>query len=220
MSEIVRVLIADDHETVRSGVSAIIATDPQIEMVGQAENGFDAVAACVRLQPDVALVDIRMPGTDGVWATERITNETPTRVIILTTYDSDDLVARALAAGAHGYLLKSASGTELIQAVRHVAAHRHVLDPAIAGTVIAHLTAGKAGTGGAPIDAEHFTARERDVLDLLADGLTNQAIGEQLNISVTTVKTHVGALYAKTGAESRVQLGQLGLQARQQRGAI
>jgi len=222
MSSIVRVLIADDHEAVRSGVSAIIATDPQIEVVGEAENGFDAVAACVRLQPDVALVDIRMPGTDGVWATERITNEPPTRVIILTTYDSDDLVARALAAGAHGYLLKSASGTELIQAVHHVAAHRHVLDPAIAGTVIAHLTAGQPGrdAGGLPLDEEHFTARERDVLDLLADGLTNQAIGEQLNISITTVKTHVGALYSKTGAQSRVQLGQLGLQARQRRDGI
>lgn len=222
MSETVRVLIADDHETVRSGVAAIIATDPQIEVVGQAENGFDAVTECVRLQPDVALIDIRMPGTDGVWATERITNETATRVIILTTYDSDDLVARALAAGAHGYLLKSASGTELIHAVHHVAAHRHVLDPAIAGTVIAGLNARQQDTymTGLPFDAAHFTTRECDVLDLLADGLTNQAIGEQLNISVTTVKTHVGALYSKTGAESRVQLGQFGLQARQRRRAI
>lgn len=214
VGEEVRVVIVDDHEAVRSGVNAILSTDPTIKVVGEAENGIDAAALCVKVQPDVALVDIRMPGTDGVWATERITSETQTRVIVLTTYDSDDLIARALAAGAHGYLLKSTRGAELIQAVHHVAAHRHVIDPAIAGGVIARLTAAdrtaERETGPLAIDRSQLTGREVEVLDLLAGGLTNHAIGQRLNISVTTVKTHVGALYAKTGATSRVQLGVIG----------
>src|SRR5690606_22647196 len=128
-------IVADDHEAVRSGVIAILSTDPEITVVGEAESGIDAAALCVAEQPDVALVDIRMPGTDGVWATERITAETRTRVLVLTTYDSDELVAQALAAGAHGFLLKSTRGAELIRAVHHVAERRHVLDPAVAGGV-------------------------------------------------------------------------------------
>lgn len=216
MNEEVRIVIADDHEAVRSGVAAIVSTDPSIKVVGEAENGFEAAALCAQLQPDVALVDIRMPGTDGIWATERITTETHARVIVLTTYHSDELVARALAAGAHGYLLKSTGGAELIRAVHHVAERRHVLDPAVAGGVIAHLVAAeKSPTRREPrsptIDRSQLTAREADVLDLLADGLTNQGIGERLQISVTTVKTHVRSLYAKSGVTSRVQLGLLGV---------
>lgn len=227
----VRVIIADDHEAVRSGVAAILSTDPSIEIVGEAENGFDALAACVRDRPDVALVDLRMPGTDGIWATERITSETATRVLVLTTFDSDDLIVQALAAGARGYLLKSTRGAELIQAVHHIAEHRHVLDPAVAGSVIARFTgaqsggmdgasgAGGAGSGGPlpepgeaarpALDRSALTDREADVLELLAEGLTNQAIADRLHIGITTVKTHVGSLYAKTGATSRVQLGRL-----------
>jgi len=217
MKNELRVVIADDHEAVRSGVIAILSTDPSISIVGEAENGMAAAALCVAEQPDVALVDIRMPGTDGVWATERITAETRTRVLVLTTYDSDELVARSLAAGAHGFLLKSTPGAQLIQAVHHVADRRHVLDPAIAGGVIARAVAsddalvgqGDAASPGARLDRSQLTSRESQVLDLLAEGLTNHAIGERLHISVTTVKTHVGALYAKTGATSRVQLGQM-----------
>lgn len=219
MTNAVRVLIADDHEAVRSGVAAILGTDPGIEIVAEAENGFDALASCIRHSPDVALIDLRMPGTDGIWATERITAETATRVIVLTTYDSDDLIARALAAGAHGYLLKSTSGTELIQAVRHVAEDRHVIDPAIAGGIIARLTAAQRtaaqraahdAAATPPPDLSQLTTRERQVLDLLVTGLTNQAIAGQLGVGITTVKTHVGSLYTKTGAASRVQLAHLG----------
>lgn len=212
----VRVLVADDHEAVRSGVSAILGTDPGIEIVGEAENGFDALAACHRLEPAVALVDLRMPGTDGIWATERITSETTTRVLVLTTFDSDDLIARALAAGAHGYLLKTTSGAELIRAVHHVAADRHVIDPAVAGGVIAGYAAARRDgerseeRPGAALDPAALTDREREVLALLAEGLGNQAIAERLHIGLTTVKTHVGALYAKSGAVSRVQLARLG----------
>lgn len=217
MTNTVRIIIADDHEAVRSGVAAILATDPGLEVIAEAKNGFDALAICTRYAPDVALVDLRMPGTDGIWATERITTETTTKVIVLTTYDSDDLIAQALASGAHGYLLKSTSGTELIQAVRHVTADRHVIDPAIAGGIIARLTAvqrvGLSKAGASMLDPSQLTARERQVLDLLKTGMSNQAIAEQLSVGVTTVKTHVGALYSKTGAVSRVQLARLGAEA-------
>ncbi|MFD1201897.1 response regulator [Leucobacter albus] len=232
MDEPIRVLIADDHEAVRSGVAAILQAGDGIEVVAEAENGFDALAGCHRTQPDVALVDLRMPGTDGVWATERITAETATRVLVLTTYDSGDLIASALAAGAHGYLLKSTSGGELIDAVRHVAADRHVLDPAVTGSVIAGFAAaqreagagratsggaygvGQAGDtadGGAPVAGlSDLTPRERQVLELLVAGLSNQQIADRLHIGLTTAKTHVGSLYAKSGAGSRVQLAALG----------
>lgn len=212
MNEPIRVLIADDHEAVRSGVAAILGAASTIEVIGEAENGFDALAWCHREAPDVALVDLRMPGSDGIWATERITAETGTRVLVLTTFDSDDLIARALAAGAHGYLLKSTSGAELIRAVEHVAADRHVLDPAVAGHVIAGFAAGAAARGSEAVAAPalaDLTERERDVLGLLAAGLTNQQIADALHIGLTTAKTHVGALYAKSGAVSRVQLAAL-----------
>lgn len=220
MNDDVSVVIVDDHEAVRSGVSAILSTDPTITVVGEAESGLDATALCIQLQPDIALVDIRMPGTDGVWATERITAETATRVIMLTTYDSDELIARALAAGAHGYLLKSMPGAELIQAVHHVAENRHVLDPAIAGNVIGRLIdieRTPEHVNNLPtINRSQLTTREAEVLDLLADGLTNQGIGERLNIGITTVKTHVGSLYAKTEVTSRVELGLIGMRCREQ----
>lgn len=236
MTTVIRVLIADDHEAVRSGVAAILQADDGIEVVAEAENGFDALAACHRERPDVALVDLRMPGTDGVWATERITAETATRVLVLTTFGSGELIASALAAGAHGYLLKSTSGGDLIDAVRHVAADRHVLDPAVAGSVIAGFAAAQrgvagrgagaagAGTVGAGAGAGagaragaspghglgDLTRREREVLALVVAGLSNQQIANELHIGLTTAKTHVGALYAKSGATSRVQLAAMG----------
>lgn len=208
MSDRIRVAIVDDHEAVRSGVAAILRVDPSIEIAGEAENGFDAVALCLRTQPDVALVDLRMPDTDGIWATERITAQTATRVLVLTTFDSDDLIAAALAAGAHGYLLKTTRGPELIQAVHHVAADRHVIDPAVAGSLIAQLNERQDTRPATPLP--ELTGREADVLGLLAEGLTNQQIADRLGIGITTVKTHVGALYDKTGVTSRVQLGRLG----------
>jgi DNA-binding NarL/FixJ family response regulator len=205
--EQVRVVIVDDHEAVRSGVAAILCADPSIEIVGEAENGFDAVTLCLRERPDVALVDLRMPGTDGIWATERIAAESETRVLVLTTFDSDDLITRALAAGARGYLLKTTRGPDLIQAVRHVAEDRHVIDPAVAGAVIAQLNSRSEPSGTV---LPELTGREAEVLALLAEGMTNQQIADALVISITTVKTHVGALYDKTGATSRVQLARLG----------
>lgn len=214
MTEQIRVLIADDHEAVRSGVAAILQTDGEISVVAEAENGFDAVAACHREQPDVALLDLRMPGTDGIWATERITGQTATRVLVLTTYDSDELIAASLTAGAHGYLLKSTGGAELIAAVKHVAAERHVLDPAVAGSVIAGFASAVSHAAQSAFEGSSqttswsagLTAREREVFALLSEGFTNQQIADSLNIGITTVKTHVGALYAKSGTSSRVEL--------------
>lgn len=206
MTSTIKVVIADDHESVRSGIAAILGTDPGIEIVAQASDGFEAVLECVKHSPDVALVDLRMPQKDGIWATERITSQTQTRVLILTTYDSDDLIVKALAAGAHGYLLKSTSGTELILGVRHVAQNRHVLDPAIVGSMLDQMK--QVGTQVSPENdiIDQLTQRESDVLQLLAQGLTNQKIAERLGVGVTTVKTHVGALYAKTGVASRIEL--------------
>ncbi|MGO2050364.1 MAG: response regulator [Microbacterium sp.] len=208
MTDSIRVVIVDDHEAVRSGVAAILRSDAAIEVVGEAENGLDGVALCLRERPDIALVDLRMPGTDGIWATERITSETGTRVLVLTTFDSDDLIARALAAGARGYLLKTTRGPELVQAVHHVAEDRHVIDPAVAGSVIAQLNDRSEPTAAAP--PETLTSRESEVLALLAEGMTNQQIADRLGIGLTTVKTHVGVLYDKTGTTSRVQMGRLG----------
>ena len=208
MTDSIRGGIVDDHEAVRSGVAAILRSDAAIEVVGEAENGLDGVALCLRERPDIALVDLRMPGTDGIWATERITSETGTRVLVLTTFDSDDLIARALAAGARGYLLKTTRGPELIQAVHHVAEDRHVIDPAVAGSVIAQLNDRSEPTAAAP--PETLTSRESEVLALLAEGMTNQQIADRLGIGLTTVKTHVGVLYDKTGTTSRVQMGRLG----------
>ncbi|WP_017792452.1 response regulator [Leucobacter salsicius] len=222
MTDPIRILVADDHEAVRSGVTAILGADPCIEVVAEAENGFAAVVACHEHRPDIAFIDLRMPGTDGIWATERITAETSTRVIVLTTFDSDELVMQALAAGAHGYLLKSVSGTEMLQSIRHVMADRRVIDPAIASGLIeralttnrpapaARATgAAAASAASAFAAADSLTSREREVLTLLAQGLSNQAIADVLGVSVTTVKTHVGSLYAKSGVASRVQLAGL-----------
>ena len=210
----VGVVIADDHEAVRSGVAAILATDPRIEVLGEAENGFEALTLCVRERPAVVLVDLRMPGSDGIWATERITAETATRVLVLTTYDSDDLIARALAAGASGYLLKSTRGPDLIRAVHHIAERRHVIDPAVAGGIIAKLNASGGGpsesAGESRFDRSLLTPREAQVLDLVTAGLSNPGIAERLHLGLTTVKTHVGSLYAKTGTESRIELARLG----------
>ena len=182
MHENIRVAIVDDHEAIRGGIAAILGADDRITIVGEAENGLDAAALCLR---------------------ERITAETTTRVLVLTTFDSDDLVAQALAAGAHGYLLKTVRGAELIQAIAHVAADRHVIDPAVAGGVIARLNSATP----APPPRTDLTDREAQVLGFVSEGLTNQQIADRLTVSITTVKTHVGSLYAKTGATSRVQLG-------------
>lgn len=217
MAEVVRVILADDHASVRSGLALILNSSEHIEVVGQAGTAQGALELCQAGGVDVAILDIRMPG-DGVWAAGQITSLTPVRALMLTTYADDELIRSALAAGASGYLLKTVTGPELIAAVQHVGAGRHVVDPHITAGIIASYQAEQgestAGAQGSSPDQvkllELLTARELDVLKLIASGRSNHQIARVLEVSLATVKTHISAIYQKTHLESRVQLGFLG----------
>jgi DNA-binding NarL/FixJ family response regulator len=200
----VRVLIADDQSMVRRGFRMILESEPGIEVVAEAADGDQAVAAGRRFDPDVVLMDVRMPVRDGLEATRAILSEdTRTRVIILTTFDLDEYVFEALRAGASGFLLKNAPPERLIEAVQVAARGDGMLDPAVTRTVIERF----AGLGAAPApDLPELTAREHEVLVLVARGLTNAEIAEELFVSVGTVKTHVASLLAKLGCRDRTQV--------------
>ncbi len=190
----IRVLIADDHAIVREGLAAVLAREPDIEVVGEAGDGVEAVAAWCRLRPDVTLLDLRMPGGDGVTATATLRAlDARARIVILTTYDGDDDVARGLTAGAAGYLLKDVSPSALAAAVRRVHRGDTVLDHAVAGKLAQHM------------QAEPLTPREREVLEQLGRGLSNRAIGDELGIGEGTVKLHMKSLLAKLDAGSRAE---------------
>jgi DNA-binding NarL/FixJ family response regulator len=200
----VRVLLADDQELVRAGFRMILDTQADIEVVGEAGDGVEAVAATRRLQPDVVLMDIRMPNLDGLQATwQLITAGSGSRVVILTTFDLDEYVYQALAAGASGFLLKNAPPEQLISAVRVVAAGDALLTPSITRRVIEQF-ARLPPPGGTDALAE-LTERERQVLKLVARGLSNAEIAAQLFVSDATVKTHVAHLLAKLQLRDRVQ---------------
>ncbi|QIS13747.1 response regulator [Nocardia arthritidis] len=202
----IRVLIADDHGAIRAGLRMILDTEDDIEVVGEAADGDIAVTQARALRPDVVLMDVRMPGVDGISATERITEEGPARVLILTTFDLDEYVFRTLRAGASGFILKSASGRELVDAVRRVAAGDGVLAPEVTRAVItAFATAPAEQAEPAPAGLTELTDREREVLDCLGDGLSNAQIAQRLFIGETTVKTHVSRVLTKLGVRSRVQ---------------
>lgn len=200
----IRVLLADDQALLRDGLRVILGAEDGIEVVGAARDGEEAVALARRLRPDVVLCDLRMPGSDGVEATARITADpelTATRVVVLTTYDHDELVLRALRAGAAAYLLKDLPASDLGAALRAVVAGQTILQPPGARRVVAALSR------AAPSDpAEagcHLTDREMDVLRLLAAGRRNREIAEALVVSEATVKTHVNNIFAKLGARDR-----------------
>jgi DNA-binding NarL/FixJ family response regulator len=191
----VRVIVVDDHAVMRAGVVALLASEPGIEVVAEAVDGRQAVDVVDRLRPDVALVDLRMPGLDGVEATaEIVARDTGTRVLILTTYETDVDIERAVEAGAIGYLLKDATREQLADAIRAAARGETVLAPRVAQRLVARMRQ--------PVPVA-LTAREVDVLNAVADGLSNVNIGRRLVIAEATVKTHLLRIFAKLDVSDR-----------------
>ncbi|MEV4828542.1 response regulator transcription factor [Micromonospora sp. NPDC049257] len=200
----IRVLLVDDQHLIRAGLRMLCEAQPDIEVVGEADNGRDAVTLAARLVPDVVVMDLRMPGVDGITATGRILANRPgTRVLVLTTFGDDDHLYPALTAGACGFLLKDAPPADLVDGVRRAAAgaspfSEEVLQRLVGRAVRARVQPRTPVTG--------LTARERDVLDLVAEGLSNTEIADRLHIGVTTVKTHITSLMTKTDSPNRVRL--------------
>ena len=200
-----RVLLADDQALVRSGLRLILEL-AGIEVVGEAGDGAEAAALCADLRPDVVLMDVRMPGTDGIEGTRRIVAAgLPTRVLVLTTFDLDQHVHDALRAGAAGFLLKDASAQELVGAVERTAAGDATLAPAVLARVVDHFLERAPSTEPEPAQLQSLSPREREVLGLIAAGLTNGEIAAHLVVSGATVKTHVRNVLAKLDARDRVQ---------------
>ncbi len=202
-------LIVDDQAMVREGFSALLASQPDMEVVGQAANGAQAVSLCLELRPDVVLMDVRMPVMDGLAATRQLllgTGEEPApRVLILTTFDLDEYVYEALRYGASGFLLKDAPAAELVHAVRVVAAGDALLAPSVTRRLIADFSRQRGPGSPSPRNLELLTPRENEILRLLAQGLSNCEISESLFIAEQTTKTHVGHILSKLGLRDRAQ---------------
>lgn len=200
----IRVVLADDHAVVRKGIREFLEQSGDISVVAEATDGSEAIDLIAEHQPDVAVLDIRMPSLTGIEATRRIKAEYPgVRVLILTAYDDDPYVFALLQAGASGYILKTADSTELVQAVRAVHRGESALDPAVAQKVVQQLTSGR--PLGAQATVETLTDRELEVLRLAARGMTNKAIGQDLGISDRTVQGHLANIYGKLNANSRTE---------------
>jgi len=200
----VRVVIADDQRLVRTGFRVILGADG-IDVVGEAADGVEAVELAVSLLPDVVLMDVRMPKLDGLQATRLVMARTSCRVLILTTFDSDEYVYEALRSGASGFLLKDAPAEQLLAAVRCVAAGDALIDPSVTRRLIGRFTRSLQPAVGVPDQLKQLTARELDVLRLLAAGLSNQEIAAELVVEDSTVKTHVGRVLTKLALRDRVQ---------------
>ena len=200
----IRVLLADDQQLVRAGFRLILAGEPDIEVAAEAADGAEAVTTALRLRPDVTLMDVRMPRLDGIEATRRLVPREVTRVVVLTTFDTDAYVYEALRAGASGFLLKSAPPEDLIRAIRVVASGDGLLDPAVTRRVIAEFARAPSGPRPTP-ELATLTDREREVLQLLARGGSNAELAAELVVSEATVKTHVARILAKLGLRDRVQ---------------
>ncbi|MEU7841332.1 response regulator transcription factor [Micromonospora sp. NPDC049114] len=200
----IRVLLVDDQHLIRAGLRMLCDAQPDIEVVGEADNGREAVVLAARLLPDVVVMDLRMPGVDGITATSRILAERPaTRVLVLTTFGDDDHLYPALSAGACGFLLKDAPPTELLDGIRRAAAGDSPFTPEVLHRLVQRAVHARAEP---PRPVQGLTAREQDVLTLVAEGLSNSEIAERLHIGVTTVKTHITSLMTKTDSPNRVRL--------------
>lgn len=205
----IRVVVADDQELVRHAFAVMLSLAEQIEVVGEAANGREAVQVVARESPDVVLMDIHMPDVDGIDATRMIVDDprsADSRVLILTTFDDDDYVYDALRAGASGFLLKDTSPPDLVRAVEVVAAGDSLLDPKITRRMILELAAQRPTDAAAASVVESLTEREAEVLAEVARGLTNSEISERLHMGYGTVKTHVGHLLTKFACRDRSQL--------------
>jgi DNA-binding NarL/FixJ family response regulator len=203
----VRIVVADDQQVVRDGFAALLGTQPDFTVVGTASDGDEATRICRRLHPDVVLMDVRMPGTDGIEATRRLGAEThPPRVLILTTFDLDEYVYDALRAGASGFLLKDVTAERLFDAVRIVAAGDALLAPNVTRRLISEFARHRPRTAAAAIPRlGELTPRETEVLRLLAEGLSNPEIAARMVVTEETVKTHVSHVLRKLGLRDRTQ---------------
>ncbi|TCC00515.1 response regulator transcription factor [Micromonospora zingiberis] len=200
----IRVLLVDDQHLIRAGLRMLCDAAPDLDVVGEADNGRDAVSLAARLRPDVVVMDLRMPGVDGITATSRILADRPTtRVLVLTTFGDDDHLYPALTAGACGFLLKDAPPTDLLDGIRRAAAGDSPFSQEVLRRLVHRAVRARAD---APEPVDGLTAREQAVLELVAEGLSNAEIGERLHIGVTTVKTHITSLMTKTGSPNRVRL--------------
>lgn len=205
----IRVLLVDDQALVRGGFKALLGSDPEIEVIGEAANGVEAVALARRQKPDVILMDVRMPDMDGLEATRQILSGEPpvdTKVLILTTFDLDEYVYDGLRAGASGFVLKDIEPSELIQAVHVIARGEALLAPSITRRLIAEFASKRRPQAGTTGRLSDLTEREREVLVLIARGMNNDEIAEELVISPATSKTHVSRIMSKLDARDRAQL--------------
>lgn len=214
MSEKIRVLIADDQELIRSGFKAILSTYPQIEVVGIAKDGLEAVEMASALKPDVVLMDIRMPNMNGIEATRSIVSNpvlSGTHVLVLTTFDVDEYVYDALSAGASGFLLKDADCDEIVRAIGIVNRGDALIEPSVMSRLVKTFARSSGGAQAATRAAsqeiiDSLTEREREILINVASGLSNEQIADKLFISPATVKTHLARIMSKTDAHDRAQL--------------
>jgi DNA-binding NarL/FixJ family response regulator len=201
----ITVLVADDQQLVRAGFRLIIDSEPDMHVVGEAVDGLEALDLTRKRAPDVVMLDIRMPGMDGLTAARRIIAETTTRVLLLTTFDADEYVFEGLRAGVSGFLLKDTPPDQLCWAVRNIASGNALIDPAVTSRLIRRFAAAARDTGQTPAALAELTVRELDVLRQIARGRSNAEIAAELVVEESTVKSHVGRILTKLGLRDRVQ---------------
>ncbi|MFE9609743.1 response regulator [Streptomyces sp. NPDC006012] len=212
----IRVFLLDDHEVVRRGLIDLLDSEPDITVVGDADTAEHAIVRGPALRPDVAVLDVRLPDGDGITVCRELRDRMPGVVcLMLTSFDDEDALLDAIMAGAAGYVLKQIKGSDLVSAVRTVASGQSMLDPATTARLMRSLRADPAQTPAVPSELANLSPRERDILALIGDGLTNREIGRRLYLSEKTVKNHISRLLAKLGVQRRVQAAVLASQLEQ-----